>query len=437
MQRRILLSILALFTLLCVSTILTLKPWCDEGYEAGAAMNLVNHGYLGVPSIEMVSPESYPGVDRHWYWQVPLYPVALAGWYVVTGQGIYQQRFFTLVQALVLLISVFILMRRMTQPAWLGTATVGVLSLDYFFMQRAADGRYDMLCASLGFAGLAAYMWLRERSSFLAVLAGSAGIVASVMTHPIGILFGFQYLYLIWRYDWPRFRWRWLVAAALPPLIAAALWGWYITQDPASFRAQFFHSTADRGMFMSHPLQGFLQELKTRYLFGLGGIGEATVYNPLRAIRGVVLAVYVGGLFFALFSRRLRSEWKLQPVVVLWAIASIIMLVLDSGTRPLYLLHVLPWLAALLAASFGWLWVRYPSTRVRLALGAVAMLFLAVQLGGIAYIIRRNNWDTEYRPVARYLQQNLKPGDSVLAGPELGYTLGFGEHLVDDPCLAA
>src|SRR6266516_7384640 len=90
----------AIYLVLCGATILTLEPWCDEGYTASPAMNLLNHGYMGVSSVEGVTFEAMPGLERHWYNQMPFYPVALAGWFAITGQGLYQQRLFTLAQAI-------------------------------------------------------------------------------------------------------------------------------------------------------------------------------------------------------------------------------------------------------------------------------------------------------------------------------------------------
>ena len=431
--KRVVCLLVAAYVLLCGATIHSRKPWCDEGYNASAAMNLVNHGHLSVSSIELVTAESYPGLDRHWYWQMPLYPVALAGWYVVTGQGLYQQRFFTLFQAIVVLMSMYLLVLRLSGAGWLPVITIAVISLDYCFVQRSTDGRYDMLCASCGFAGLAAYEWLRERSGPTAVLAGVTGVVGAVMTHPIGLVYGAQLAYLILRYDWRRIQWRWVAAAILPVLVAAVSWGLYIRQDPASFRAQFLQSTNDRAIFLKDPWEGFVREVRLRYLFGLGGVGDSPIHNPLRNVRVLVLAVYAAGTGLVLCSKRMRTKLGLSPLVHLWAIASVVLLVLDSGTRPLYLLHVLPWIAALLAASCTYFWTEYPRSRAGIL--AIMAVFLLVQLAGIAYVIRRDGWRNEYTPLVQYLQEHLKPSEVVLAGPELGFALGFGRQLVDDPCL--
>src|SRR5205085_1440047 len=55
------------------------------------------------------------------------------------------------------------------------------------FVDAGSDGRMDMMSAALGFAGLAAYLMLRERNPVTAALAGHALCAASVFTHPNGM----------------------------------------------------------------------------------------------------------------------------------------------------------------------------------------------------------------------------------------------------------
>jgi hypothetical protein len=423
----------AIYLVLVTATIFTLQPWCDEGYNAGTAMNLVNHGYLGVPSIEPVTYEARPGLDRHWYWQVPFYPVALAGFFEVAGQGIYQMRFFTLLQGLLLLASLFVLLRRLTNAPWIAPLTVAILCMDYFYVRHSSDGRNDMLCASLGFSGLAAYMLLREHSGPLACLVGAAGVVGGAMSHAVGVIYPVELLYLVLRFDWRRVRWTWIVAAAVPALIAAGLWGRFIMEAPNDFRAQFFHETSDRAGFFKNPLDGMYREIMLRYVFTIGGIGRSAVVQPLRQIRVVLLIVYLAGMMISFFTRKLRQEWKIQPVIHMWAISSIMLLILDTGTRSLYLIHAMPWIAALLASAASWVWIQRPQQRW--AVAATAAAFLAVQIGGLGFTIKRNEWENVFRPTARYLQQNVKPGETLIGGPEWGFVLGFGDHVLDDPCL--
>lgn len=422
-----------LYLLLSASIIFTLRPWVDEAWNASPALNLLNHGYLGSSSIEPVTFEALRGIDRHWYVQTPLYPVALAGWFAIAGQGLIQQRLFTLLQGVVVLASLLVLLRRLTSAAWLAPAAVAILCLDYFYVRRSSDGRYDMLCACLGFAGLAAYMAWRERSGPLAVLAGSAGVVGAAMAHAVGIIYGAQLLYLVLRYDRRRIRWSWVAAAAAPALVAALLWGRFILEAPQDFRVQFFHEIVTRAGFLQHPLDGLIREIQSHYLFALGGLGEGGIYYPLRQLRAVILAVYLAGMAVVFASPALRRKWRLQPVVHLWVLGALMLLVIDNGNRPLYLVHILPWMAAMLAAGFGWAWIELP--KARWAAATVAAVFVVLQVGGIASVARRNEWARVYRPVASYLQQNLRPGEMVIGGPEWGFALGFGDHLMDDLCL--
>src|ERR1022692_3578433 len=62
---------------------------------------------------------------------------------------------------------------------------------DFVFIMRAADGRMDMMSAALGYAALAAYLVLRNRSLNLAVFSAHSLVVLSGLTHPNGGLLSF------------------------------------------------------------------------------------------------------------------------------------------------------------------------------------------------------------------------------------------------------
>ena len=85
---------------------------------------------------------------------------------------------------------------------------MALLSCDYIFIVCAASGRMDMMSAALGFAGLAAYLLFREHRLPLAVLLSHALVVASGMTHPMGLLpfFGLTFFIAIISIETNRFK---------------------------------------------------------------------------------------------------------------------------------------------------------------------------------------------------------------------------------------
>ena len=69
--------------------------------------------------------------------------------------------------------------------------TVALLGTDFVFIMRAAAGRMDMMSAALGYAALAAYLVLGNRSLNLAVFSAHSLVVLSGLTHPNGGLLSF------------------------------------------------------------------------------------------------------------------------------------------------------------------------------------------------------------------------------------------------------
>ncbi|MBA2736159.1 MAG: hypothetical protein H0U50_05130 [Pyrinomonadaceae bacterium] len=59
----------------------------------------------------------------------------------------------------------------------------------------------DMMSASLGFIGIAAFLLLRERNLTLAVLLSQTFVVLSGLTHPNGIIAFFGLLFLTFYFD--------------------------------------------------------------------------------------------------------------------------------------------------------------------------------------------------------------------------------------------
>src|SRR5436309_2288758 len=66
--------------------------------------------------------------------------------------------------------------------------TAALLAVDYSFVMGASFGCMDLMCAALGFAGLAAYLSLREKHFAWAVLVSHTLVAASGLTHFMGIL---------------------------------------------------------------------------------------------------------------------------------------------------------------------------------------------------------------------------------------------------------
>ena len=182
------------------------------------------------------------GVAQHTYWTMPLYALVQTPWYFIFGFNIITQRLLTFCCGLALLFCVYWLVKKLSTE-WAAVVSVVLIGCDYEFVKQSALGRMDMLCALLGFAGLALYVNLRETRFREAVLLSNTAAAASCMTHPCGVL-GLTSLWAVMFYlDRKRLTWKEIGLAAAPYVVALALWGIYISRAPADFLTQMQGNT--------------------------------------------------------------------------------------------------------------------------------------------------------------------------------------------------
>jgi hypothetical protein len=77
-----------------------------------------------------------------------------------------------------------------------------------------------------------------------------------------------------------------------------------------------------------------------------------------------------------------------------------------------------------------WVWRRRQSQRWMAV--AAAVLFFAVNTGGLFYTFLKDDYHKTYLPVAHFLKSNAKSSDLILAGSEFGFAMGFDRNMVDD-----
>src|SRR5215471_21198282 len=94
------LIVLLLFIILSGGRIATNRPWVDEAWFTGPALDLATHGHFGTHVLEptgshlsLFKPGAVlTGIDRHTYWIMPLYPLLLAAWGKLFGFSVFSMR---------------------------------------------------------------------------------------------------------------------------------------------------------------------------------------------------------------------------------------------------------------------------------------------------------------------------------------------------------
>ena len=180
------LLVVALLVVLTVGVNLPLlakypAPASDEANFVDPAVTLLRHGVLATD----VNRDLLPGIERHLYWQPPLYFVLLAGWFHFVGIGLLQARLFSLMCAVLVVIGVYLLSRRHAAP-WPSGAAAALCAISIWLMNSARLARMDTLCVALTLASALVYARADERLSRLALaLCGTLAGLA-FLSHPLG-----------------------------------------------------------------------------------------------------------------------------------------------------------------------------------------------------------------------------------------------------------
>lgn len=402
----------------------------NEGWFADPAFHLETRGFFGTTIIE--STRTWlEGVDRHTYWILPLYPLALAPLFRVFGFSLYTMRAMSIFWFMVALSAFYLLMR---SQAGRGVALLATLLLaaDFHFLVGAAVGRMDMMCAALGYSAIAAYLLLRERSLRLAVLTSSTLAVAGCLTHPCGILALSGLIFLAIRNDRERLTWMDLPLAMAPCLAGLGAYGIYAMHDFSGFVRQLTGNVSGvageatgstRFSGLLHPLTALRRELLDRYMSAFNG---DSWHNPYRT-QLIVLSVYWGGVIVALVDRRIRRQKAARFLLPLVGIYFVIMWLGEGLKLRVYMVHTLP-----LFAGLGALWIwNWTEGRKIVRASAIAAI-QCIQFLGIGVGLWVNQYHNEHLPAAQYMKEHGHAGSLIMASGQFAFEFGYDGRLVDD-----
>jgi hypothetical protein len=429
----------ALLAYIVLATIvaLTKRPISNEAWFANPALTLLQGHYMGTPILE-TSSTWLRGLDRYTYWIMPLYVLAEAAWFRVIGFGLIRLRLLSICWGLVALGAWWVILRTLVQSSEIAFLGLLLMGTDFTFVTNAGTGRMDMMCAALGFAGLAAYLGWRERNLTFAVLAGNTLVATSGLTHPCGIL-PFAGLWLLLLYlDHARFQWRFLGIAAVPYLVGAAAWGSYILRNPSLFWVQFAgnisgfageYSNVSRTSGLYAPWIAIKNEIAIRYLKNFGLATNAKGAHDLRLL---ILLAMVAAAALLIARSELRRQRGCKALLLLAAVFILLLTFLEGMKFDSYLVQTIPIFTAILAVSIHSA-VAHPLPFLprKLVLLAVAAL-VGLQVAVVAGRGWRDPYRRQYLPTTEFLKNRVSGGTLIMGPGELAFELGFNGRVIDD-----
>lgn len=427
----LLILVVLAFIVLAVGSAMTKSPWSDEAWFAQAGLNLATRGEMTTPVLETTGTK-FKGLDRHTYWVMPLHLVTQAGWYKIFGFSLLSMRVLSVVFGVLALCSWYFIIGNLTGNRKIALLAFVLLAFDYVFVMAASFGRGDMMSAALGAAGLAAYLYLRERNFTWAVFVSQSLIAACGLTHPNGgVAFFCGLLFLTLYFDRARLRPRHLGLAVIPYVVGALGWGAYILQAPSDFVAQFTAnaSTGGRMSGLTSPLNAIKNEITQRYLtaYGLGSHTSGSS-GPIW-LKSLILLAYVVAVAGCLSVRSIRTHRGYRALLVLTGIFFVVLTFFDGQKLSFYLVHIVPLYTALVAVWIYWCYSKRvaPAWLLALCVGGL----LTIQLGGILYRMKLNVYQKSYVAATDFIAAHAKDDSIVMGSAVLGFRLGY-ERIVDD-----
>jgi len=426
---RFLLSFVVMF-LLGSGVVLYRLPGCDEAWFLNPVVNFFSKGTTGTDILE-VAGTNFDGLQRYTFWQPPLYFVSLGFWTRVFGAGLFSIRYLSLFAGLVTLfawISVFRALRLPPATVWLASL---VIACDYTFVMRATDARMDMVSAAFGVSALATYLTLRENNLPKAFFLANCLLVCSGLTHPAGgVLNALGFAALVLFYDRKRLTLPIVASAMLPYIVGLAAWGLYMAQDFHLFRKIFSANAGDRFDGIASPWTSLRREVVDRYLVSFGLKPGVSLAVRLKLI---IPVTYWASFLFALFTPSLRRRPQVQVILLLICLFATTLFLIDNNKFAIYLVHLYPLSAGLLAIV-----LEHAHTNrflPRPLLVTFFFCFLLLQAGGLLSWVSKDGYHKDYLPAAKFLSGHMKPGQMLMGPAEFTFALGWDLNLIDDSML--
>ncbi len=424
-------SAVSVFFALAIASSLTHRPQIDEGMFANPAFNLAAKGHFGTTVLE-TEKSPLTRIEQRTYWVMPLYLLNASASFKILGFSLFSMRLVNILWGFGLFLAWYFIILKLSGDKRAAILCLILLTCDYTVLDTSASGRMDMMSASLGFIGVAAFLLLRERNLLFAVLLSQSFVVLSGLTHPNGIMAFFGLLFLTVYFDFRRLGLKHIAAALIPYIIGGTAFGIWVLQDPAAFKDQFIDNVVTSGRMKgaSSPLSGFVREFTERYPHAFGLQSNSSGHSGPIYLKGLILLGYIVGLFGVIFTKSLRQNRNYRALLIMTAIYFVVMSLIDGQKLTPYLIHIVPFYLALLAIFINWLWERR-TVPVPVLIAGI-FFFLALQTGGMALRIRQNTYANFYQPAVNFLKQNADEKDIIMASSDFGFGLNFSDNLLDD-----
>ncbi|MEO5817777.1 MAG: hypothetical protein ABIT20_21085 [Gemmatimonadaceae bacterium] len=407
---------------------LTKLPHADEGDVASAAASLLDRGHIAFP----MSYSYGASVRDAYYIAPPFYPAALAAWFAPFGRSLASYRLFHIVWFVLLVVSWMQLTRLTTTTRVAVPIAAALLALNYDLVNLGVT-RYDVTCASLNAAAMAAYLTWRNGRFMLAIFVANCCLALAALTHPLAVLglVGCLALFVVHK-DWRQLRPVHALVGLVPYVVAFGIWGLMISGHLDELRHQAQLQAGSRVIDYAHPLAVFAKDFSVRWLELFAG-WRADVPKLMR-VKTLYLLVWAVVPVLAIRNAPAGLRAPRVAIVIYSLTALLILPFTDNLHLQIYNLHVIAGFSALTAIACADLWERLPRLRVLVLAGVAGSA--AFGLAAIGLRVLQNDAGHEFTPAHAHLA-GLKDDEFIIAPSEMGFGIGFAKHVRDDFTLGA
>ncbi|HXF40326.1 MAG TPA: glycosyltransferase family 39 protein [Blastocatellia bacterium] len=153
-------------------------PQVDESYMMQTSYEMLNRGKLSLPFRRFIGGN----IENNWHSLTPVHYVIQTAFFKVFGWGITEGRAFNLTLAIIVLLLVFLIGRKLFD--WrVGIIAVVMMVCDVFFLERSRFLRNDYSAVMFALAAFCLYEAAERRKSWRLFLASGLTAGAAVMCH--------------------------------------------------------------------------------------------------------------------------------------------------------------------------------------------------------------------------------------------------------------
>ncbi len=397
----------------------------DEGWIISASAKLAQHGIFGSDLFS-----GFYGAESHYFFNLPLHHLVLAGVFKLFGVGLAQARIVSVVYGLATLLLTYAIGRK------LGGSSVAVLAATLLVLLRlnlapfsgltltdlGATTRYDLIALPYGLAAVLILMHAGPEPKLLAIAGAGFCVGLAALTQFIGAFFGLPLALYLLSLALPFSKRLLLIvlltACALLPFFPYAT---YISNDLDDFRGQSrtveqqtdFTSPAFYWRQLSHERDRYAVATDLQHTpSSLGALAS----KPSARLALLVLAPLT--LLWMLWRGRNDLGYRLLGLTMLMLVVQLAFF--ESTKRFVYWVVVVPFLCLAIAdlADAVWQWQPAPGSRRWLLHAIVGAVFALFAVEGLA-VAARDVRDARHAPslaeLGKRIEAEIAP-DAIVIG---------------------